>query len=104
MHRIAESNLAIYRTRDALRAPVQFVSANALDVEFADESQVVYLYNPFDESVLKRFKHGLLKHVRSADLVIAYVNPIHKEVLAADGALEVLFADQTLVVYRRKRA
>jgi SAM-dependent methyltransferase len=96
--RIAESNLKLYAGRENLRAPVEFLNLNALDYRFSDDPQVVYMYNPFDETVLARFVANLLARPARSDFV-AYVNPVHKGPL--ESAFIPVFDDSTIAIYRR---
>jgi SAM-dependent methyltransferase len=104
LHHTAEKNLALYRASCTLRAPVHFVNVNALDYDVTHENQVVYLYNPFDATFLKAFLDRLRPRTDSADVVVVYVNPVHKETLASVATREVLFEDGTLVIYRLRRS
>jgi hypothetical protein len=77
---------------------VEFLNLNALDYRFSDDPQVVYMYNPFDETVLARFVANLLARPARSDFV-AYVNPVHKAPL--ESAFAPVFDDSTIAIYRR---
>lgn len=101
LYRIAEKNLVLYAGRATLRAPVEFVNLNALDYRLPDEPVVVYMYNPFDETVLMPLIADLLARPAGSDYV-AYVNPVHRA--AFDAAFVCVFDDSSIAIYRRKLA
>lgn len=100
--RVAERNLALYAAREALTAPVVFLNVDALDYEFGDRNQVVYLYNPFDEATLRRLVDRLLSVARPAELLVVYVNPVHRRAIDETGAFRTLFENGSLAVFRRR--
>jgi SAM-dependent methyltransferase len=100
--RVAERNLALYAAREALTAPVVFLNVDALDYEFGERDQIVYLYNPFDEAMLRRLVDRLLSVARPAELLVVYVNPVHRRAIDKTGAFRTLFENGSLAVFRRR--
>lgn len=99
---IAERNLALYSAKVSLVAPVEFIHADALAFASAAAHQVIYLYNPFDAEVLRPLVARLLSTQSIREMVVAYVNPVHRGVFAETRAFETRFDDGTLLVLARK--
>jgi len=83
------------RNRDKTHASnVIFLNVDACDFLLPDGASLVFLFNPFDASVLDRFISNNLGHFRTNRSVIAYANDLHRVVLNRFG-FETLFRDQT---------
>ena len=59
-----------------------------------NESNFVFLFNPFDEFILQKFITNNKLVFKNTNSVIAYANDVHKRVLVNNG-FEVIFRDQT---------
>jgi hypothetical protein len=83
LHEIARRNVAAYRSPTQRCASFELLCIDAVDYELPPEPTVLYLYNPFDESVLRR----VLDHARRSvlanprDLFVLYCNPERRHVL-----------------------
>ena len=62
----------------------EFFCKDTTDVDFQDFGQhlILYLYNPFDELIMRNFLNRL---ENIDDCYIAYINPIHREVFLEFG-------------------
>jgi hypothetical protein len=74
----------------------QVIIADAATYSFRDEPTVVFLYNPFGKTVLRRVVEQMSK-VR-APLYVVYVNALHAELLEG---FEVLLNGAGVMVLRR---
>jgi hypothetical protein len=102
LHAVAGANLARFGAgRRAV--PVRLVQGDALRLELPSGPLVVYLYNPFDATVLAPFLERLVGAAAARDVVIVYVNPQHAQLLDDAARFEPLFQDAHLRVYRCRR-
>jgi hypothetical protein len=105
LHTTAEQNCGRFLAAGGDLAPMLLVQDDALRCEFPTGHLVVYLYNPFDAVLLGRFLDRLEQvGADGREIVLVYVNPLHREQLEQAGRYEALFADATLCVYRRRPA
>jgi SAM-dependent methyltransferase len=74
--RIARKNLRLWRNTRRSRAPMQLICGDALDMRFPQGPTLVFLFNPFGESVMRRLLARLAEsfsdHPGQLDLL--YVN------------------------------
>lgn len=84
---IATRNLDVFRARTGRRFRSTVRAMDAVDYAFAPEDTVLYLFNPFDASVLSavlaRLRASLDAHPRPAWLV--YQNPVWRVAVDASG-------------------
>lgn len=101
LHRIAHANLQAFERREKPSAPVQLVCTNALELPLPQGDLIAYLYNPFDQELTQSFVRRLTAAVDASGsrLLVAYINPVHKDVFAAHPGFAPLYGDATLVVY-----
>jgi len=100
LHEIARDNLAQV-DRSKLRCrDVRLVCADALTYRFPRGPLVVYLFNPFDASVLGAILDRLSAGPKR-EIAIVYHTPVEREVIEAHPAFELVADDRTGAVYRR---
>jgi hypothetical protein len=105
LHAIAESNIRKFRAQQSRCAPITLVCGNALEFDLPAANLVAYLYNPFDAFVMRRCVARLVDAAgRDGQLIVVYVNPVHREIFDGDGRFERLFHDATLSVFRLRQA
>jgi SAM-dependent methyltransferase len=75
---------------------------DARDFQFPDGPLVVFFFNPFSGETLQIMMRNLARH--SGDLYVVYINPLHAEVVSADGNLKVLASDDWCMVWKRIEA
>ena len=65
---------------------------NAAEVDVADEVSVIFMFNPFDATIMKAFVQRVMEslHQSPRTLKILYANPVHKE-LWTDAGFEETF-------------
>lgn len=102
LHAQAQANAAAFARRNPRARAVECVCADASEYEMPEGDLVVFLYNPFDATLLDKACSRLLANIarnpRELDLV--YVNPVHFEVIERTGRFERLCRDVALAVYR----
>jgi hypothetical protein len=105
LHVIAEQNGRRFRAAGGARAPIRLVQGDALTFDFPPGDLVVYLYNPFDEVLVRAFLDRLdAAAADGRDLILAYVNPRHRALLEAAGRYQELFDNGAVAVFRRRRS
>ena len=86
--RIAEHNLETLRRRTQRRFTASIMNADAADYTFDARDNVVYLFNPFDATVLAavvaHLERSMAKHPRTVWIV--YHNPVWRIVVEHSGA------------------
>ena len=105
LHAVAERNAARFATAHPDAAPMRFVNGDALTCPLPEGPLVVYLYNPFDATVLQPFSARLEAAVsRDREILVAYVNPVHRDVFARLDRYEPLWDNGRVIVYRCRPA
>lgn len=102
LHEVAIENLERFSKHVRLRAPVEFLNVDALAFSYPARRQVIYLYNPFDEPVLRALVSRLEERLTEGveDVLLAYVNPVHRRTLEHEFNINTIFSHSTLVIYR----
>jgi hypothetical protein len=101
LHAIAEGNATRFAAAHPDAAPMRFVVGDASTAPLPDGPAVVYLYNPFDATVLAPFAARLARSTsQGRELLVAYVNPVHRDVFEGAGGYEPLWDNGRVVVYR----
>ncbi|MEO5822576.1 MAG: class I SAM-dependent methyltransferase, partial [Vicinamibacteraceae bacterium] len=101
LHAIAERNAARFAAAHADAAPMRFVAGDALSCPLPEGPLVVYLYNPFDATILRPFAARLEAAVsREREILVAYVNPIHRDVFDRPDRYQPLWDNGRVIVYR----
>jgi SAM-dependent methyltransferase len=76
-------------TRENLRIhPCSRISIHCMDArdfQFDSETSVILMFNPFDEIIMNGFLVCNSKKIKESNSVIAYVNDVHREILAVNG-------------------
>ncbi len=92
LHRAAEQNLAYYILRTGRTPNVELLCQDATSLVLPLEPIVLYLYNPFDETLManvaNEFLVSLSSHPRPA--VLVYYNPAYRHLFEADGQMRLL--------------
>ena len=104
LHEVAVANLRLYEASGRSRVPVTLLNTDVLAYRFRETNHVVYLYNPFDDQVLRDFVARLLTVPPSMNVVVAYVNPVHRGVIEETGAFTVRFDRGSLAIFHRRKA
>jgi SAM-dependent methyltransferase len=85
--RVARKNCATFKRAAASATDFEIIEADAADYEIKPDENVFFLYNPFDEVVLKRVLSNIAKSVEAAprDVVLIYCNPQLSRVVEQQG-------------------
>lgn len=76
----AEDNLKKYALKRE-SSVIKFIHANALDYNYTGKPTVYFLFNPFNEEVLREVLNKICSQTQSETWFV-YMNPIHKRVFA----------------------
>lgn len=101
LHAIAERNTARFAAAHPGAAPMRLVLGDALSCPLPAGPLVVYLYNPFDATVLAPFAARLEAAAGPGrEILVAYVNPVHRAIFDGSRRVEPLWDNGRVVVYR----
>lgn len=83
---------------------VTYLQADATSYMIPDGSTLVYLYNPFNEVVLKQFLSNNMDHFRNNNSIIAYANDLHRDTLL-DFGFDVIYRSQwyNMTIFRLRK-
>lgn len=105
LHRLAEQNIARYRSPKRRCPRIDSINVNAVDYRFPDESLVLYFFNPFGPAVMKtvlsNLEQSLERHPRDVFLVLCY--PELAPVVSAASFLRPVEETRSFVLYRNHR-
>jgi SAM-dependent methyltransferase len=89
LHEIAKENLSKYKSEGQKCFALEAVSGDATEFVFPDEPLVVFLFNPFGESGLRRVMASLERSLRARPraVYVLYHNPLLEHVLHEGGFL-----------------
>lgn len=79
----ASSNARSFRNRQGCE--IEFSVADAADYRLPSRRSAIFLYNPFDETILSKFIQDNAEALREQGSYIIYVNSVHSRVLDAAG-------------------
>lgn len=101
LHQIAQENLARYRSESQKCFALEALCGDAGDFCFPAEPLVLYLFNPFAESGLRRVMAALERSlsVHPRTVYVLYLNPLLEGVLSESGALTKLGGTQQYSIY-----
>jgi len=101
LHQAAQQNLSKYRSESQKCFALESICADATEFAFPDEPTVLYLFNPFPESGLRRTMANLEKSLRQNPraVYVLYHNPLLERVLRECGGLRRLHATHQYAVY-----
>ena len=101
LQRIAQENLAKYRSESQRCFALESISGDAIEFQFPAEAIVLYLFNPFPESGLRRvlanLEQSLREHPRAC--YVLYHNPLLEHVLSSCAALRKIGGTEQYSVY-----
>jgi SAM-dependent methyltransferase len=89
LHQIAQENLKKYSSESQKCFALESICGNATDFPFPAEPTVLYLFNPFPESGLKRMIANLERSLQQnpRPTYVLYHNPLLEHVLSESAAL-----------------
>ena len=83
---IAKKNIFIYNVKrkgHSFRNNVQVIHADVADYNINDEENIFFMYNPIDETVLKKFLKNIEVSINKTPRTvwIIYYYPVHRDVI-----------------------
>lgn len=89
LHQIAQQNLGRYKSEAQKCFAIETICADATTFPFPDDPLVIYLFNPFPESGMRRVFANLEQSLRlhPRPLYVLYHNPLLEHVLSEGGFL-----------------
>jgi SAM-dependent methyltransferase len=101
LHQAAQENLGKYRGESQKCFALESICGDATEFPFPNEPTVLYLFNPFPESGLKRMMGNLEESLREHPRVVyvLYHNPLLEHVLRESAGLRKLHATHQYALY-----
>ena len=89
LHEIAKENLGKYKSETQKCFALEAVCGDATEFPFPDEPLVIFLFNPFGESGMRRVMTSLERSVRARPraVYVLYHNPLLEHTLNESGVL-----------------
>lgn len=104
LHRLAQQNLAQYKSDSQRCFALESLCSDAAKFNFPAGALLIYLFNPFPESVLRRvlanLRRALDESPREAYLI--YYNPQLADLIAEAGYLEKIAGTHQYSIYRTR--
>ncbi|MGA2375372.1 MAG: class I SAM-dependent methyltransferase [Candidatus Sulfotelmatobacter sp.] len=101
LHQAAQENLSKYKSESQQCFTLESICADATEFAFPDEPIVLYLFNPFPESGLRRMMANLEQSLRTHPraMFVLYHNPLLEDVLGGSSGLRRLYATHQYALY-----
>jgi D-alanine-D-alanine ligase len=92
--RVAKKNLDAWRSSGRARNPMRILTQDATEFEFSGGPCVVFLFNPFSATVLRRLIRRIEEAFRDrpGQIDLLYVNHEHERALATHRGFEAIFS------------
>jgi hypothetical protein len=101
LHQVAQKNLSMYRSESQKCFALESICGDATEFSFPAEPTVLYLFNPFPESGLRRMmanlEQSLRQHPRA--VYVLYHNPLLEHVLGESAGLRKLHSTHQYALY-----
>lgn len=83
---VARDNIARFRRRAAVHASFEVVHADAAEYGVRDDENVFFLFNPFDDHVLRRVMRNIARSHEAAPrrMLLIYRRPVHEAWITRD--------------------
>ena len=104
LHAIAERNVQKYLAKNPQAVRIDLYCMDALAFELPLDNLVTYLYNPFGAPLMEQMVRKLRDNTDlQRDILVVYLNPVHREIFDCDSRFTTLYDDGALCVYRLVR-
>ena len=72
----------------------EIIWGNAKDISIEIDTDCIFLFNPFDETIMEQVVQNILKsyHLYKRTIYITYVNPLHKSIFLQNGFAEIHYS------------
>ena len=64
---------------------VNFIHEDASNYILPNENSIIFMFNPFDEIILKKFLVNNIRHFKHFNSILMYANDIHRDQLIEMG-------------------
>jgi hypothetical protein len=104
LHRAAQENLSKYRGESQKCFALESICADATEFSFPAEVTVLYLFNPFPESGLRRVIANLEESLRAhpRKVYVLYHNPLLEHLLSQSAVLSKIGGTHQYSVYESR--
>ena len=95
----AQKNLAAVQQRFP-GIDFTLVLADAAEYSIEDDTNVFFLFNPFDEIILLRVVKNILASVKKSerDIYVIYINPVHREIFLSAGFEQIFHLEKYIYI------
>ncbi|MGA2371224.1 MAG: class I SAM-dependent methyltransferase [Candidatus Korobacteraceae bacterium] len=102
LNAIALQNIARYRSDSQQCFAIESQDADASRFAFPADPSVLYLFNPFPRHVWREVLANLYRSLLAAPrpVYLIYHNPVHQDIVAAEGWLQELARTHQFVIYQ----
>lgn len=102
LHRLAEQNLAQYKSDSQKCFSLESVCVDAAEFNFPAGPLLIYLFNPFPEFVLRHVLANLRSALNESPrlALLIYYNPQHADMVAEAGYLQKVAGTHQYSIYR----
>lgn len=106
LHRIASNNIQIYCDESQRCHRIQSVCKNAIGYEIPREHLVLYLFNPFDEQIMRAVLSNIEKSFdrNPNNLYILYLKPLYRHLFDQSKFLRIIKETDKYAIYERSPA
>jgi len=101
LHATARANVAAFTARHGNSPSIECVCADASAHDLPEGDLVVFLYNPFDATLLALARDRMLAACEREPrkLAVVYINPLHHSIFEQDEKFSCAHRDASLAVY-----
>jgi 16S rRNA G966 N2-methylase RsmD len=106
----AQKNISIYQEKTKLNANIEVIHSDVVNYKIKDEENVFYLFNPFNEVVLKKVLDNIYSSIEKnpRPVYLIYYIPYYKKIIEHDGLFIKLkryfFSGCEFIIYGNKLA
>jgi len=105
LHMMARRNIQIYKDKLQKCYKIKSVCGDAACFTIPNENIIFYLFNPFDEHVMRKVLSNIEDafHRFHRDIYIAYLKPVHRDVFDRASFLKINKQTDRYVIYQSKQ-
>jgi SAM-dependent methyltransferase len=102
LHEVAKRNVARFRAANPAGAAIELHCSDAASFELPAEDLVCFLYNPFDDVVMRKVLSNIERSLQRQPrrVLVAYRNPKHAGLLSEFPFLRCLAHNATFAIYQ----
>ena len=104
LHEVAKRNVARFRAANPAGAAIELHCSDAASFELPAEDLVCFLYNPFDDVVMRKVLLNIERSLqrRPRRLLVAYRNPKHANLLSECRFLRCVTRNSTFEIHQAR--